>query len=234
MTNIRIRPRTEDELALWRLTFEVTDILDGLDWILAGAQMVIVLEHELGFSSGRTTGDVDSVIGGREAVAATQEAAGRLERRGFERSAEHPQRFIRGDEIVDLLTVDHLRNSAHAKARVEITPIPGGRRAMQTRRSVSVDVEGLGDRLVPVPSLPGAIAMKVRAFQSRRADRDTEDLVRLLRLVVDVEQVRAELKPAERRGLGRVAALRDPDGAPWRLLSNTEDARSAWERIRDE
>jgi hypothetical protein len=215
---------------------EVADLLDGLEWIIAGAQMVILLERERGIASGRTTGDVDAVVGGPRAVAATSVAAGRLRAAGFERSAEHAQRFTRGADQVDLLTVDHLRSGPRSRSsdRGGLTSVPGGRRAISTARRLDIEVVGLGQRRLPVPTVAGALAMKLRALETRGAERDLEDLVRLLAIVEDAAAVRSELKPAERRMLGGVAALRDPNSAAWRSVGSSQDARAAWLRLRDE
>lgn len=234
MTTVAVRPRSEAELALWRLAFEVAELLEGLDWVVAGAQMVIILEHENGIASGRTTGDIDAVVGGPQAVNATRLAAARLRMAGFERSAEHPHRYERGGDQVDLLTVDHLRAIPRAHQPEDLTPVPGGRRALSTRRHLDLEVAGLGERRLPVPSLAGAIAMKSQAYGARHAVRDLEDVVRMLALVDDVEAVRAQLKPAERRALGRMTGLRDPGGAGWRVLPFPRDAQAAWARLHDE
>lgn len=228
MTPLSITPRSGDERALWRLSLELAAILAGLEWTLTGAQMVMLLERLGGIDSGRTTGDVDAVIGGARAVAATREAANRLIAAGFERTVEHPQRFVRDADQVDLLTIDHLRAVGD-----DVTSIPGGRRALSTARGVPVQIAGVGDGSLPVPTVAGAIAVKLQAWSARRRQRDLEDLVRLLALVDDVELVRSELKPAERRALGRLAALADPQGASWRATTSPADARAALARLKD-
>lgn len=227
MTQVLITPRTDAERALWRLALELTEIFEGLDWTLAGAQMVLLIEREAGIESGRTTGDVDALIGGPRAVTATLEAADRLVAAGFERSIEHPQRYFRGSDQVDLLTIDHLRTSGD-----DVTSIPGGRRALGTTRVVSIRLEGVGDGVLPVPSVAGAIAVKLQAWAARRARRDLEDLVRLLTLVNDVDEVRSELKPSERRGLGRLTELDDPRNPSWRATQSPADAQAALARLR--
>ncbi|MBI2780768.1 MAG: hypothetical protein HYX55_03090 [Chloroflexi bacterium] len=229
MTPVTIAPRGEAERGLWRLSLELAHLFEGLEWILAGAQMVMLLEREAGIESGRTTGDVDAIVGGPRAVVATHAAAGRLLAAGFERSAEHLHRYHRGPDQVDLLTVDHLRAEAD-----DITSVPGGRRAFGTSRHVQVDVPGVGRGELPVPSVAGAIAIKLQAWGTRRGQRDLEDLVRLLGIVDDVEVVRSELKLSERRALGRIAALRDPSSPSWRATRSPEDARAALARLHDE
>jgi hypothetical protein len=86
---------------------------------------------------------------------------------------------------------------------------------------------------LPVPSVTGAIAMKLRAWAARRAGRDLEDLVRLLAVVDDVESVRSELKPAERRALGAIDGLRDARSTAWNATNAPSTARSAFARLGD-
>jgi hypothetical protein len=82
-----------------------------------------------------------------------------------------------------------------------------------------------------VPSLAGAIVLRARAWQSRQADRDAEDLVRLLAIVLDVASVRAELRPAERRALGQIRPLADPAHRAWRVAPDPEEAPAALARL---
>jgi len=69
--------------------------------------------------------------------------------------------------------------------------------------------------------------LKLRAWEVRQVDRDAEDLVRLAALVGDVEALRSEMKPAERRLLGRVRPLVDPGSRLWRTAADPEEARAA-------
>ncbi len=106
-----------------------------------------------------------------------------------------------------------------------------GTRALGTRRVLEVRVVGGGAGMLPVPSLAGGLALKLRAWESRQADRDAEDLVRLLALVGDVAALRSELKPVERRLLGRVRQLIDPRSRAWRVAADPEEARAAFLRL---
>lgn len=235
MTPVRILAASDAERALWRLSFELTDLFGDWPWVIIGAQMVMLLEIERGLPSGRTTGDVDAIVDARVAVGAMRLAAGRLVNAGFEPSAEHAHRFVRGMDQVDLLAPDHLG------ARVDLTTIPpqmtteipGGSRALATRRLVAVEILGIGTCELPIPSLAGAIALKIRAYEARRAQRDVEDLVRLLGLIVDVQTVRVELKLDERKRLGAIAPLRDDTSRAWSVAADPDEARAAFARLID-
>jgi hypothetical protein len=232
---VRIVPGSDAEEAVWRTALEVAGLFRDWPWVLIGAQMVILLELEHGRPSGRTTGDIDAVLDVRVVAGATRMAAERLLGAGFELSAEHPHRFVRDGDQVDLLAPDHLgpRTDLTTVPPLTTVGIPGGSRALETRRPVAVEIVGVGAGELPIPSVAGAIVTKVRAYQARRADRDLEDLVRLLALVEDVEVVREELRPRERIRLGSLSALMDEAHPAWSVAVDTDDAHAAFARLAD-
>ena len=65
---IRIRPATDADASLSRLTREIAAILDPLPWVLIGGQMVAILEAEHGAAIGFVTGDVDALVGVRAMI----------------------------------------------------------------------------------------------------------------------------------------------------------------------
>ncbi len=235
MTPIVINPRDETEAALWRMTSEVAGLFADWPWVIVGAQMVMLLEFEHGRPTGRATRDLDVVVDVRMVADAASLAAERLLAAGFETSSERQHRFVRGHDAVDLLAPDHLGRRANLTtiAPLVTTSIPGGSRALATRRLVDVDIVGVESCRLPVPSLAGAIALKTAAYNGRLAGRDLEDLVRLLTLVEDVEAVRRELKPAERTRLGSISALRDESHRAWSSVVDADDARAAFARLAD-
>jgi predicted nucleotidyltransferase len=170
---VRILPSSDAEAALWRTTLEVAQLFCGWPWVIIGAQSVMLLAHERGRPAGRTTGDIDVLLDIRVVVGGARAAAGRLMEAGFEPSAEHPHRFVRGTEQVDLLAPDHLGPNADLTTVPPQTTseIPGGTRALATRHDLEIDVVGVGTGTVPVPSLAGARVIKVRAWHARRRTR---------------------------------------------------------------
>ncbi|MEO7229867.1 MAG: hypothetical protein ABIZ30_04655 [Candidatus Limnocylindrales bacterium] len=236
MTDVVIVPRNVAEAALWRMTIEVAELFAGFPWVIVGAQMVLLLEFERGQASGRATLDLDAIVDARAVAGATRLAAEQLIRAGFSASIERPYRFKRDEGVVDLLAPDHLGRRADLTTIPphSTTAIPGGTRALSTRRLVDVDVTGVGSGSLPLPTLAGAIVLKTASYESRRERRDLEDLVRLLALVEDVEAVRRALEPAERRRLGAVMALRDQDHRAWLIAADREDARAAFDRLADD
>jgi predicted nucleotidyltransferase len=211
----------------------VADLFADVPWVIIGAQMIILLEREQDVTSGRTTQDLDAIVDVRAVVGGSRTAAGRLTGAGYEPSAEHPHRFVRGADQVDLLAPDHLGPNVDLTTVPPMTTvaIPGGSRALATRRLLDVDVTGVGAAQLPVPSVAGAIVLKVHAWQARQASRDAEDLVRLLDLVQDVDEVRGALKPAERRRLAAIAPLADERSMAWRAARDPDNARAAFARL---
>ena len=231
--SIRIDPLGAAEAALWRTTLEVAALFADVPWVIIGAQMIMLLEREQGVTSGRTTRDLDAIVDVRAIAGGSRTAASRLIGAGFEPSAEHQHRFIRGADEVDLLAPDHLGSRTDLTTIPPMTTvaIPGGSRALAARRLLAVDVTGAGSGSLPVPSVAGAIVLKVHAWQARQAPRDADDLVRLLELVGDVEEVRGALKPAERRRLASVLPLAREQSTVWRTARDPSNAKAAFARL---
>ncbi len=230
---IRIEPLGVAEAGLWRATLEVSVLFADVPWVIIGAQMVMLLEREQGVASGRTTLDLDAIVDVRAIVGGSRTAAGRLVGAGFEPSVEHPHRFIRGADQVDLLAPDHLgpRVDLTTVPPMKTVAIPGGSRALSTRRLLDVAITGVGTGRLPAPSIAGAIVLKIHAWEARRAPRDAEDLIRLLDLVQDADTTRAALKPVERRRLADVAPLADERSSAWRSARDPDNARAALARL---
>ena len=232
--SVEVLPGSDEEAAIWATALDVAEVLGDLPWVLVGAQMVMLLEREAGRPSGRTTGDVDAMVDVRAVAGATRTATARLLAAGFEpEDGNHAYRFRRGAEQVDLLAPDHLGRRADLTTVPPGTTatIPGGTRALATRRVLDVRVVGGPAGMLPVPSLAGGIVLKLRAWEARQAERDAEDLVRLLSLVADIEAARADLKPAERRLLSQVRPLADERSRIWRAAADPDDARAAFLRL---
>lgn len=232
---IRIVPSSDAEAQLWRTTAEVARLFADWPWVLVGGLMVAILEREYGVTVSRTTIDVDVLIDVRAVTQATRQAASRLEEAGFvaEQTADGlAYRFVRGDDIVDVLAPDHLG------PRTDIVTAPpgktleavGGRQALERRRLVAVEVAGQTFS-VPIPSLLGAIIIKARVCASSREEKHRRDLARLLALVDDVEAMRQEMSQSERKYLRARSELRNVTHPAWRGIPNAEDAVIALDRL---
>jgi hypothetical protein len=229
---IRIRPASDADASLWRLTREIAAILHPLPWVLVGGQMVAILEAEHGAAIGFITGDVDALVDVRAMIGVTLDGAQRLLDAGFEpdRGAARGYRFVRDGAIVDVLAPENVG------ARAELRTVPpdttvqvvGGTQALARARLVEVDT-GDGPFRIRIPTLAGAIVIKSRAAAVAQESRDKHerDVARLLALVPDVVALRGELTARERGYLRRHRGLLDVGHPAWRRVARTEDGVSA-------
>ena len=229
---IRIRPASDADASLWRLTREIAAILHPLPWVLVGGQMVAILEAEHGAAIGFVTGDVDAILDVRAMIGVTLEGAQRLLDAGFEpdRGAARGYRFVRDGAIVDVLAPDNVG------ARAELRTVPpdttvqivGGTQAYGCARVVEVDC-GDGPFRIRIPTLPGAIVIKSRvaAVAQDGREKHERDLARLLALVPDVVSLRAELTVSERGYLRRHRGLLDVGHPAWRRVATAQDGMAA-------
>lgn len=229
---IRILPASDADWSLWRLTREIAGILHPLPWVLVGGQMVAILEAEHGAAIGFATGDVDALLDVRAVTGITLEGAGRLLDAGFEPDSggARGHRFVRGDDIVDVLAPDNVGARAELRTVPPDTTVPivGGSQALTRARVVQVDT-GDGPYRIPIPTLAGAIVIKSRAAAVAQDSREKHerDLARLLALVPDVVAIRAELTTRERGYLRSHRALLDVGHSAWRRVARVQDGAAA-------
>ncbi|MBA3234479.1 MAG: hypothetical protein H0T59_00625 [Chloroflexi bacterium] len=230
--SVKLTPASDADAQLWRLTREVANLLDSLPWVLVGGQMVAILEAEQEATIGFATGDVDTLIDVRAMVGIAKEATKRLLDAGFEPDTEGARgyRFVRGDSIVDLLAPDHLGPRADLRtvppdSTVEIA---GGSQALARARTAELDT-GDGPFEVRIPTLAGGVVIKARAAATAQEGRakHERDLARLLALVPDVSELRAELTDSERGYLRKHAALVDIAHPAWQMVVGAEDGVAA-------
>ena len=232
---IVIVPGDDAEERLWQVTHEIADLLDGLPWVLIGGQMVTLLEREHGGRTGRATRDVDALMDVRALTGATQEAARRLESVGFAANLTNDglsYRFVRGHDVVDVLAPENLGPRADLTTSPPGTTLEtvGGTQALHRRRELSIDV--LGDVFkLPVPTLAGALVIKARAASSSSLAKHRRDLARLLVLVTNIDEIRAELTAKERGYLRAHQALVDPTNEAWQGIAAARDAIIALNRL---
>jgi hypothetical protein len=232
---ILIAPGDDAEERLWRVTHEIADLLAGLPWVLIGGQMVTLLEREHGGRTGRATRDVDALMDVRALTGATQEAARRLESVGFTAKLTNDglsYRFVRGDDVVDVLAPENLGPRADLTTSPPGTTLEtvGGTQALHRRREVTIDV--LGDVFkLPVPTLAGALVIKARAASSSSLAKHRRDLARLLALVSNIDEMRAELTAKERGYLRAHQVLLDPTNETWRGIGRANDGIIALSRL---
>ena len=232
---IRIQPGSDAETRLWRTTAEVARLFADWPWVLVGGLMVAILEREHGVAVSRTTIDVDALIDVRTVTKVARQAGDRLAGAGFVAAQTVDglaYRFVRGDDIVDVLAPDHLGPRADLVTAPPGTTLEvvGGRQALERRRLVMVDLAGQVFAL-PVPTLVGALVIKARVSATSRHEKHRRDLARLLALVNDIEAMHAEMSPSERRYLRSRSELLNRRHAAWSGIANAEDGIIALERL---
>lgn len=181
---IRIRPASDADASLWRLTREIAAILHPLPWVLVGGQMVAILEAEHGAGIGFATGDVDALVDVRAMLGVTLEGARRLLDAGFEpdRGGARGYRFVRDGSNVDVLAPDHLSPRAELRTVPPDTTVQivGGTQALARARVVEVD-SGDGPFRIRIPTLAGAIVIKGRVAAIAQDGREKHDVQRRTR-----------------------------------------------------
>ncbi len=127
--------------------------------------------------------------------------------------------FVSGMAQIDLLGPDDSPAEDLATANgVTRLAIPGGRRALETAQPVRITYDlDRRDVEIPVPLLPGAIAVKAAAALDPRTSgerRHAQDVAALLAIIDDPLKVRAAMSDADVELLGRLSGRLYDDGDP--------------------
>lgn len=228
MPTLKITPIDNAEAEVWRLAREVSGLLHDLPWVLIGGLMVRIIEAEHGVRTQWTTGDVDTVLDIRALSTATKEASRRLMAARFvpeRRDGNLTYRFVRGNDVVDVLAPDNMGDRAN---RTTVPPDKtieaiGSRQAFTRSRTVTLDA-GDGSFDLPVPSLLGAIIIKARvvgSIQSAQARAKHErDLARLLALVAHPVIMRTHLSKNEIGYLRQLSGMMNVAHPAWARVPN--------------
>lgn len=190
-------------------------------WVLVGGMMVMILgrEHDARASRAETTKDADIVVDIVTNPSLLDEVTNFLETSGYrlqdaigegERAARCSFEFYSAqidvlcpdDTPPDQLLLEHRNVSSIA--------IPGGRRAFETARQVSLYyADDRPNAEVFVPTLAGAISVKTAAAVDPRtaaSPRHLQDVAFLLTIEADPDEVKAELSLADVVLLRRITA----------------------------
>ena len=189
-------------------------------WLLVGGWMVHCHLALLGRRLGRVTDDVDVVVDVLSTPRSVPKIHEALTEVGY-RPLPSPMgvlhhRFSSPSGSVDLLFPDHLGRS---RARSAGPQLDGSRRLFAARCPLDVTV---GERVarLHLPRLSGAVALKVRAWVSRRQPRDLTDVCELVLGVDDPRDLISALNQFELRCL--VSALRQAVRSTGIHLAHTE------------
>lgn len=207
-------------------------------WVLVGGMMVMILgrEHRARAPRAETTKDADILIDIVTNPTLLDDVTNFLETSGYrlQDSIGNGDRQARcsfeyylaqidvlcpDDTPEDQLVIEH-RNVASIA-------IPGGRRAFETARQVSLYyAEGRPNAEVYVPTLAGAIAVKIAAAVDPRtaaSPRHLQDVAFLLAIDVDPDETRAALTAVDVDLLRRIEAhVTDARSQMWLQLDTVQ------------
>lgn len=198
--------------------------------------MVLIVGQEAGHADRRAaqTKDGDVVVDVCADASLLDTVASTLETFGYHIPLEAQRdemvtrcTFVSGHAQIDVLCPDDATAAALDTATgVQSLAIPGGRRALETAEPVEIRYSDRHpDAVVPVPTLEGALAVKIAAVADPRTAaqaRHIQDVGFLLAAVDDPDGARTRMSEADVRSL---SSLRE------RLL---DDSDVAWEATDDE
>ena len=206
-------------------------------WVLIGAQMVALHGWAVGRTQIRPSGDADLLVNVRTVTSGTELMGQALIERGYQLDGASPEgvghRF-RSDLVrLDVLGPDGLgpKTSLRTAEGAHTIEVPGGSQALQRREEFDVQSRHRSGR-VPVPSLLGAILVKVRAIlvdDNPRAQK--RDVGFLLSLVQDPDSLASDLARSERRWLREHPYLADSNHESYVGLPEAEDAAIVYRRL---
>jgi hypothetical protein len=151
LPHIDLAPADPETEKLWESTLALVDELnselDG-EWSLVGGLMVQLHVTRSGDGSARPTDDIDLLGDSRKRPSATERIAKLLEGLKFELSKptgldlETAYRFVRGDEVVDVLGVDGTSKPPKTLGQFETIKVKGGTQALERTERVLVTLAG--------------------------------------------------------------------------------------------
>ncbi len=233
---IQIPDLGDDFHEMWAELITLTEE-STVPWTLIGAHMVALHGWRLGRMQIRPSRDADILVNVRAVTDGTERLSQILVDRDFDFEDPSPEgighRFTKRGISVDVLGPDGLGERARLRTLggAHTVRVPGGTQAL--RRSVRTDVatrESTG--VVPLPSLVGALLVKVRAIDiDDQPDAQRSDCAFLLSLVEDPDGMVADISSPERSWLRRHAELGDPDSRCYVGMDDAEDAAIVYRRL---
>lgn len=207
-------------------------------WVIVGGMMVMIIAREHHAKSARAEGtkDVDVVVDILTSPNMLSDVTGFLDSIGYELldaigDATSAARcsYTYHHAAIDVLCPDDTpaEQLMVPERNVASIAIPGGRRAFETARPVSLFyAEDRSNAEVFLPSLAGAIAVKAAAAVDERtkaSPRHLQDVAFLLTIDADLDQIAAELTGADVDMLREVTGHFDDDRAQmWRFLDGAQ------------
>jgi hypothetical protein len=211
-------------------------------WVLVGGMMVMILgrEHHARAPRAEATKDADILIDIVTNPSLLDDVTNLLETSGYRLQdiigrGDQPARctYTFSSAQIDVLCPDDTPDDQLVveHRNVASIAIPGGRRAIETARQVSLYyADDRPNAEVYVPTLAGAITVKTAAAVDPRTSaspRHIQDVAFLLTIEADPEETRASLSDADVDLLGRIETQVLDSRSPMWLQLDTDQRQAA-------
>lgn len=206
-------------------------------WVLIGAHMVAMHGWQRGQEPIRPSRDADILVNARAIADGTARMSEALIDRDYKLDGISPEgighRFVREGVSIDVLGPDGLgeRSDLRTVSGAHTVRVPGGTQAL--RRKQDVDVRSGSTRgTLPIPTLLGAILVKIRAIEvDDQPDAQRRDVAFLLSLVEDPDPLEVDLSKSERGWLRRHPYFADPANQSYFGIGDAADAAISFRRL---
>ena len=254
---MKTRVLREQRLSFWRVSpvVDVPELGDSVHemwvelfslaaeppapWVLIGAQMVALHGWARGRTRIRPSEDADLLVNVRTVAKGTELMGRALSKRGYRFDGASPEgvghRFRSGQVSLDVLGPDGLgpNTSLRVTAGAHTVEVPGGSQALKRAEEFTVQSRTMTGR-VPIPSLLGAILVKVRAINvDDNAEAQRRDVAFLLSIVEDPESLGRDLAQSERKWLREHDYFAESSHQSYEGLAEAEDAAIVYRRLAD-
>ncbi|MFI7481885.1 hypothetical protein ACH9EU_05650 [Kocuria sp. M1R5S2] len=240
------RPRPTWELAEppggfappWPLALELAEAMPPGSWTLVGGLMVQLHALHAGIDPPRATVDVDIVwhiethMSWVKTAQVLQGSGYRLREPNDRKGVAH--RYVRGDDMVDVLIADHVAPRAlrERAAGQNLMRIPGATSALRKTVNCRITREDGSVSVISVPDVLGALTLKGGAYveDSREAGRHLDDAVVLLRTIEDPDELVEDVNAWTRNDPRRIRALArslPEDHEAWAQIPDRRERRRA-------
>jgi len=230
-------PELGDEFhAMWLELFDLARA-SSVQWTLIGAHMGALHGWNVGVSQVRASRDADVLVNARAMTDGTEVLSRMLREREFEFAGASPDgvghRFVKSQVSIDVLAPDGMgpRNALLTVGGAHTVQVPGGTQALHRSAPIKVSSRRESGE-IPLPSLLGAILVKVRAIEvDDEPNAQREDVAFLLGLVDDPDPMVTELSSSERGWLRRYKDFGDPMSECYRRIENAREAAIVYRRL---
>jgi hypothetical protein len=199
--------------------------------------MVALHAWNAGRKQTRASRDADILVNARIVSRGTEMISETLLSRGFSLDGVSPEgvghRFVNGHVRLDILGPDGIggRTKLLTVSGARTVEVPGGSQALKRTEMIEIRAGRLSG-MIPVPSLLGAILLKVRAITvDDQPEAQRGDVAFLLSLVDDPDPLIVEISNSERQWLIRHPEFSDPDCPSYQGIHRAVDAATVFRRL---